>query len=81
MRAGAALILTGLIAEGTTEVSGVHHIDRGYVHLAEKLTGLGADIYRVTVDESKLDHSASTERVVAEETSGNLFKKIQPSLA
>ncbi len=35
LRAGAALILTGLIAEGTTEVSGVHHIDRGYVHLVE----------------------------------------------
>ncbi|MDY8022624.1 UDP-N-acetylglucosamine 1-carboxyvinyltransferase [Paenibacillus polymyxa] len=81
LRAGAALILTGLIAEGTTEVSGVHHIDRGYVHLAEKLTGLGADIYRVSVEESKLNHSPSTERVMPEEASGNLFKKIQPSLA
>jgi UDP-N-acetylglucosamine 1-carboxyvinyltransferase len=49
--------------------------------LAEKLTGLGADIYRVTVEESKLDHSPSTERVMPEEASGNLFKKIQPSLA
>lgn len=49
LRAGAALICAGLIAEGTTEVSGVQHIDRGYVHLAEKLSALGADIYRVSM--------------------------------
>ncbi|MBG9735098.1 UDP-N-acetylglucosamine 1-carboxyvinyltransferase [Paenibacillus alvei] len=51
LRAGAALICAGLIAEGTTEVGGVHHIDRGYVHLAEKLSALGADIYRVNMTE------------------------------
>lgn len=51
LRAGAALICAGLIAEGTTEVGGVHHIDRGYVHLAEKLSALGADIYRVNMME------------------------------
>ncbi|OBY79965.1 UDP-N-acetylglucosamine 1-carboxyvinyltransferase [Paenibacillus sp. KS1] len=51
LRAGAALICAGLIAEGTTEVGGVHHIDRGYVHLAEKLSSLGADIYRVKMNE------------------------------
>ncbi|MFB5266763.1 UDP-N-acetylglucosamine 1-carboxyvinyltransferase [Paenibacillus enshidis] len=78
LRAGAALILTGLVAEGTTEVSGVHHIDRGYVHLAEKLTTLGADIYRVSVEESKPE-AASAERVVKEETKGAF--KIQPTLA
>ncbi|WP_018754717.1 UDP-N-acetylglucosamine 1-carboxyvinyltransferase [Paenibacillus terrigena] len=55
LRAGAALICAGLVAEGTTEVSGVHHIDRGYVNLAEKLSKLGADIYRVSYDESKLN--------------------------
>lgn len=58
LRAGAALILAGLVAEGTTEVSGTHHIDRGYVHLAEKLSGLGADIWRVTLDESPADAAA-----------------------
>ncbi|TVX89481.1 UDP-N-acetylglucosamine 1-carboxyvinyltransferase [Paenibacillus agilis] len=47
LRAGAALICVGLVAEGTTEVGGTHHIDRGYVHLAEKLSALGADIWRV----------------------------------
>lgn len=51
LRAGAALILLGLVANGTTEVSGVHHIDRGYVNIAEKLSALGADIWRITVDE------------------------------
>ena len=40
LRAGAALILAGLVSEGTTEVGGVQHIDRGYVHLAEKLSDL-----------------------------------------
>ncbi|WP_197258562.1 UDP-N-acetylglucosamine 1-carboxyvinyltransferase [Paenibacillus dendritiformis] len=51
LRAGAALICAGLVAEGTTEVSGVHHIDRGYVNIAEKLSSLGADIYRVSIEE------------------------------
>ncbi|MCU6340237.1 UDP-N-acetylglucosamine 1-carboxyvinyltransferase, partial [Enterobacter quasiroggenkampii] len=51
LRAGAALICAGLIAEGTTEVGGVHHIDRDYVHLAEKLSSHGADIYSVKMNE------------------------------
>lgn len=55
LRAGAALICAGLVAEGTTEVSGTHHIDRGYVNFAEKLSKLGADIYRVSYDEAKLN--------------------------
>lgn len=47
LRAGAALILAGLVAEGDTEVTGLHHIDRGYVNLVGKLQMLGADIERV----------------------------------
>jgi UDP-N-acetylglucosamine 1-carboxyvinyltransferase len=47
LRASAALVLAGLKAEGTTEVSRVYHIDRGYEHLDEKLRDLGADIERV----------------------------------
>ncbi len=54
LRAGAALILAGLIAEGETEVTGLHHIDRGYVNLVGKLKNLGADIERV---ESKEEHT------------------------
>jgi len=50
LRAGAALVLAGLVAEGETEVSGLHHIDRGYVNFAEKLKALGADIERITTE-------------------------------
>ncbi len=50
LRAGAALTLAGLVAHGETEVGELHHIDRGYDHLVEKLQGLGADIVRVDKD-------------------------------
>ena len=47
LRASAALVLAGLKAEGTTEVNRVYHIDRGYEHLDEKLSQLGAHIERL----------------------------------
>ncbi|MCU6708484.1 UDP-N-acetylglucosamine 1-carboxyvinyltransferase [Paenibacillus sp. J5C_2022] len=47
LRAGAALICAGLRADGETEVTGLHHIDRGYVDITGKLASLGADIVRV----------------------------------
>lgn len=46
LRAGAALVIAGLLGEGVTEITGVDHIDRGYSHLVEKLNGLGATIWR-----------------------------------
>jgi UDP-N-acetylglucosamine 1-carboxyvinyltransferase len=46
IRAGAALVLAGLGADGETLVSGVHHLDRGYPNLAGVLTGLGAQVVR-----------------------------------
>ena len=49
LRASASLVLAGLIAEGTTELSRVYHIDRGYERIEEKLSRLGADIRRVKV--------------------------------
>lgn len=49
LRASAALVLAGLCAVGTTEVSRVYHIDRGYEHIDEKLAGLGAKIRRERV--------------------------------
>ena len=49
IRAGAALVLAGLVAEGTTEVHEVHHVDRGYEGFLAALTGLGADVRRETV--------------------------------
>lgn len=51
LRAGAALILAGLAAKGTTEVYGIEHIDRGYEHIEKRFKALGADIERVVVDD------------------------------
>lgn len=48
LRAGAACVLAGCIAEGVTEVSNVHYIDRGYERMVEKLSDLGADIRRIS---------------------------------
>ncbi len=47
LRAGAALVIAGLAAEGTTYVEHIHFIERGYEHLIQKLTALGADIRRL----------------------------------
>ncbi len=47
LRAGAALVLAGLAAEGTTEISEIYHIERGYEKFVEKLRALGANILRI----------------------------------
>jgi len=47
LRASAALVLAGLVAEGETRISRVYHIDRGYERIEEKLSGLGARIERI----------------------------------
>ena len=47
LRAGAAVVLAGLAADGTTEVSQIYHIDRGYENFTEKLKALGANIMRL----------------------------------
>lgn len=54
LRSGAALVLAGLGAEGITEVSGVHHIDRGYVAIEQKLRALGADVARLSTEDDPL---------------------------
>ncbi|MBV8693401.1 MAG: UDP-N-acetylglucosamine 1-carboxyvinyltransferase, partial [Actinobacteria bacterium] len=46
IRAGAALVLAGLVAEGETAVSDAFHVERGYEHFADKLQALGADVHR-----------------------------------
>ena len=46
LRAGAAMVIAGLVAEGTTQVEDVKYIERGYENIVEKLVQLGADIYR-----------------------------------
>jgi UDP-N-acetylglucosamine 1-carboxyvinyltransferase len=49
LRAGAALVLAGLVAEGTTIIEGVPYIDRGYEQIEDKLALLGADISRIVL--------------------------------
>lgn len=51
LRAAAALVLTGLVAEGVTRVTKLHHLDRGYVNFHQKLAALGANIERIETDE------------------------------
>ncbi|WP_425214134.1 UDP-N-acetylglucosamine 1-carboxyvinyltransferase [Tumidithrix helvetica] len=48
LRASAALVLAGLAAEGETIIKGLHHLDRGYDRIEEKLRNLGAKLYRTT---------------------------------
>jgi UDP-N-acetylglucosamine 1-carboxyvinyltransferase len=50
LRASASLVVAGLVAEGTTYVRRVYHLDRGYEHIEEKLVPLGANIKRVASD-------------------------------
>ena len=49
LRAGAALILAGIVAEGETIISDIYHIDRGYEDIEEKFRSLGANIERINL--------------------------------
>lgn len=60
LRAGAALVLAGLMADGITEVTGLEHIDRGYSKLTEKLTALGANIWREEMTEEEYSEIKSS---------------------
>jgi len=55
LRAGAAMIIAALIAEGTTEIEQIYHIERGYEDIVEKLRAVGADIKKIE------DYSADTD--------------------
>ena len=54
LRAGAAMVIAGLVARGETQVEDIQYIDRGYEDIVEKLTALGASIRRVKVDDAKV---------------------------
>ena len=51
LRAGASLVIAGLIAEGVTEIGNTYHIDRGYSNIEQKLNNIGAKVWRETVTE------------------------------
>lgn len=91
LRAGAALICAALVADGKTEVSGIHHIERGYMDIVNKFAALGAEIYRAPSPEDVLEESeqASLQPAVllqlmeqrAAATSEVVIRNIQPTLA
>ncbi|MBR2734725.1 MAG: UDP-N-acetylglucosamine 1-carboxyvinyltransferase, partial [Clostridia bacterium] len=57
LRAGAALVLAGLCAEGVTTIESIHHIERGYEDIIEKLQNIGADIKKVRCEDKKTGSS------------------------
>ena len=59
LRAGAAMLIAGLMADGCTEVEDIHHIERGYSDLVEKLNRLGADIRKVTCSDNETERALS----------------------
>ena len=59
LRAGAAMIIAGLIADGATEIDTIEHIDRGYEKVVEKLSAIGADIKRISVPDDVLVKKAN----------------------
>ncbi|WP_373232180.1 UDP-N-acetylglucosamine 1-carboxyvinyltransferase [Cohnella sp.] len=91
LRAGAALICAALVADGSTEVSGIHHIERGYMDIVNKLAVLGADVYRAPSPEDVLEESEQAslqpdtllqqmeQRAAATSEMG--IRNIQPTLA
>ncbi|TJY41911.1 UDP-N-acetylglucosamine 1-carboxyvinyltransferase [Cohnella pontilimi] len=88
LRAGAALICAALAADGATEVTGLHHIDRGYVDIVGKLAALGADILRAPSPEEVLaeaEHAQMPPVVAlpAKDRAGSEVPilKVQPTLA
>lgn len=64
LRAGAAMVIAGLAARGTTVISNLHHIDRGYEKLEEKLSGLGANIKRVEINQNLSDNQIVNPKVM-----------------
>lgn len=54
LRAGAAVVIAGLCAEGTTEIENIYHIERGYENIEEKLRALGADIKKIVIPDKVL---------------------------
>ena len=57
LRGGIAMVIAGLAARGVTEVEEIHHIERGYENLVEKLANLGADIRRVVTSDSLISRA------------------------
>ncbi|RYG71715.1 UDP-N-acetylglucosamine 1-carboxyvinyltransferase [Lentibacillus lipolyticus] len=55
LRAGASLVIAGLMANGVTEITGIEHIDRGYEKITDKLNSLGANVWREEMNEQEIE--------------------------
>ena len=64
LRAGASLVIAALAAQGTSSISNIHHIDRGYEKLEEKFSLLGANIKRVEINENLSDNQVVNPKVM-----------------
>ena len=58
LRAGAAMVVAGLAADGITEVESIHYIERGYENMVQKLTGVGAEIWEERVPQEEEEAAA-----------------------
>ena len=54
LRAGAALVIAALCAEGQSEVTEIHHVERGYVDIVKKIRALGGDIQKVDIPDGEV---------------------------
>jgi len=82
LRAGAALICAALRADGETEVTGLHHVDRGYVDITGKLASLGADISRIDTPEAVPEEVAAVKSAPAySKRDKERVLKVQPTWA
>jgi len=63
LRAGASLVVAALMAEGTSEINNLYHIDRGYENFESKLQALGAKIERVNIPENSVEGGYNEIRI------------------
>lgn len=78
LRAGSALVLAGLVGEGVTQITGLEHIDRGYVDFAEKLRALGCDVERCTMETEETDEAPQEVKATAK---AKASFKVNPNFA
>lgn len=81
LRAGAALIAASLAAEGESEITGLHHIERGYVDIVGRLADLGADIRLVPLEPSADRHAEQAADAGAESVRRDVRVSVQPTWA
>jgi UDP-N-acetylglucosamine 1-carboxyvinyltransferase len=75
LRAGFAYVMAAVIAKGTSSISGLHFLDRGYGELFQKLVSLGVDVSRTSADEKPVEIRPPIELPHAVEKEAKVFKK------